>query len=650
MVSIRKIIPTFIITPIFIAIGLTGWLAFYRGKQSVEMLVVELNQRTVEDIESQVRTYLDRPQLIHQLTLGTIRSNSLNPQSLNDLERYLWHQVIWDDQLNYSYYGNEAGEFIGIQFTENNELQLHIRQGTSTSPRETYQLDNDRRRIEQLSSQEYDPRTRPWYQVAKTSGEPTWSPIYHFASQNSLGITAVAPLYESEGTLTGVLGIDISLAELSRILEDMDLSPNGVAFIMERSGHLVSSSLPVHGRGDNNSDDNSDDNNNSSTPSTRPNALATTSPNSTIQGTADALNRQFNSLNDITGLKNFTFSLNGEQQWVAVKPIQDGRGLDWLVVTLIPETDVMGYIYANTRYTLVLLVIFIIAAALLGLAIANWLIQPILKLSSVAQDIEFGQFDPDRLDDVSDHSQEMGQLARVFNSMASTIYTRQQGLQEQLTILDSQTHQAKKAMLLHQGDDPQVFRALLLKAKRALSRADDLKQVNLAESLKTIPYFETFNDSDIHQLLEMGHQEVFYPGDYICHEDEPGDAFFVILHGSVDVFVAKLDKCLTQLQAGDFFGELSLLLGIPRTATVRTREDTLVFVLDRQGLQELLQQYPDLAEAIAQALQDHQAELASRQDQLRDLGLLDDPSQFNDTPLAWIRERMAALFKLPLKS
>ena len=65
--------------------------------------------------------------------------------------------------------------------------------------------------------------------------------------------------------------------------------------------------------------------------------------------------------------------------------------------------------------------------------------------------------------------------------------------------------------------------------------------------------------------------------------------------GSVKAFVEKLNKPLATLQAGQFFGELALMLEIPRTATVQALEDTILFVINNKGFKKILQEHPDLA-------------------------------------------------------
>ena len=122
----------------------------------------------------------------------------------------------------------------------------------------------------------------------------------------------------------------------------------------------------------------------------------------------------------------------------------------------------------------------------------------------------------------------------------------------------------------------------------------------------------------------------------MCLENEPGDSFYIILTGSVEVFSERTQKYIATLHDGEFFGEMSLLLGIPRSATVRTLSDTILFVVDRNDLQKLLQKHRGLADQIAQTL-------SQRQQALRDLGLLTEDG-LEETPFIWIRKRIQSLF------
>ncbi len=169
------------------------------------------------------------------------------------------------------------------------------------------------------------------------------------------------------------------------------------------------------------------------------------------------------------------------------------------------------------------------------------------------------------------------------------------------------------------------------------------KQLPLKDLLRKVVYFDNFGEIDMLNLIMQGRTQILAKDKYVFKENDPGDSFNIILNGSVEVFIEKANKHLTNLHSGDFFGELALIMGIPRTASVRTLENTTMFVVTRDGFQKLLSSYPDLADQIATKLAERKEELVNRQQLLRDLGLLDD-TDLNENPMNWIRKRMSSLF------
>jgi potassium efflux system protein len=158
----------------------------------------------------------------------------------------------------------------------------------------------------------------------------------------------------------------------------------------------------------------------------------------------------------------------------------------------------------------------------------------------------------------------------------------------------------------------------------------------LRDLLRRITYFESCSDLELRRLIEYGYRQLFPAGTLVCQENDPGDSFYIILTGSVEVYSQRIEQYIATLHDGEFFGEISLLLGIPRSATVKTIEDSILFVVERHDLQKLLVNHPGLADQIAQ-------KLSERQQALQDLGLLiDTPSE--ETPFIWVRKRLQLLF------
>ncbi|MCC5602207.1 mechanosensitive ion channel domain-containing protein [Nostoc favosum] len=171
------------------------------------------------------------------------------------------------------------------------------------------------------------------------------------------------------------------------------------------------------------------------------------------------------------------------------------------------------------------------------------------------------------------------------------------------------------------------------------------QRFSLSNLLRQIKYFGNFSDPELRQLIENGYRQRLQRSEVLFRENDPGDAFYIILSGAVEVYVEKINKHLTNLQAGNFFGEISLMLGIPRTASIKAIEETVLFAINQNGFQKLLRDNPELYEQIVEELAKNQEELAQRQQQLRDMGLV-DTTEDDQNPLDWVRKRLKNLFKV----
>ncbi|MFM7885645.1 MAG: cyclic nucleotide-binding domain-containing protein, partial [Pseudanabaena sp.] len=129
---------------------------------------------------------------------------------------------------------------------------------------------------------------------------------------------------------------------------------------------------------------------------------------------------------------------------------------------------------------------------------------------------------------------------------------------------------------------------------------NDANTRNLRDLLRKISYFERCTEVELFALIARGYRKYFDISQVICQENEPSEEFYIILSGVVEVFSERNNHVIATLREGDFFGEISLLTGTPRTATVRALTvDTVLFVVERQQLQKLLSEHKELGEQIA---------------------------------------------------
>ncbi len=114
--------------------------------------------------------------------------------------------------------------------------------------------------------------------------------------------------------------------------------------------------------------------------------------------------------------------------------------------------------------------------------------------------------------------------------------------------------------------------------------------------LQRVPLFSGFDEAELRRVAELSRIVEVAAGTTVTQLGEPGDSFFLIIDGAVTVRTPV--GAGSQLQPGDFFGEMSLLDGEPRSATIVAATEVRLLIVDRTQFWRLLEQMPDLVRRI----------------------------------------------------
>lgn len=121
--------------------------------------------------------------------------------------------------------------------------------------------------------------------------------------------------------------------------------------------------------------------------------------------------------------------------------------------------------------------------------------------------------------------------------------------------------------------------------------------MTVKDTLKNVPFFVHFSDHQWDELINTGSFSTVSGETVLFEQGDPADSLYVILKGSVKVFGQDHDGNtveLSTLSTGNFFGELALVDGGTRSATIETVENCEFFVLSRQAFINLLSKSPQL--------------------------------------------------------
>ncbi|MFL6231087.1 MAG: cyclic nucleotide-binding domain-containing protein [Pyrinomonadaceae bacterium] len=135
----------------------------------------------------------------------------------------------------------------------------------------------------------------------------------------------------------------------------------------------------------------------------------------------------------------------------------------------------------------------------------------------------------------------------------------------------------------------------------------------VTERLSAVDIFAPLTPEEIQRLAASCESRTYAQGEQIIRAGEAGDSMFVVNRGGVDVRISQQGKLRTvaSLDEGDFFGEMALFTGEPRTASVCATEETEVLEIGHRAMKTLFETNPDLVESLSHTIAERRAGLSA---------------------------------------
>jgi CRP/FNR family cyclic AMP-dependent transcriptional regulator len=136
--------------------------------------------------------------------------------------------------------------------------------------------------------------------------------------------------------------------------------------------------------------------------------------------------------------------------------------------------------------------------------------------------------------------------------------------------------------------------------KMAESKKDDTRNL-----LTDIQLFQGLTPTQLEWVAQRAHRRVFSAGTNVLTMEQPGEAVYIILHGTVKIHVEQSDGrdvILSILGAGDLLGEMSLIDSMGRSASALTLENSLMLWMDKDTFNHLLDEFPPVARNLVRIL------------------------------------------------
>ncbi|MEK6333414.1 MAG: mechanosensitive ion channel family protein [Acidobacteriota bacterium] len=158
-----------------------------------------------------------------------------------------------------------------------------------------------------------------------------------------------------------------------------------------------------------------------------------------------------------------------------------------------------------------------------------------------------------------------------------------------------------------------AFPTRTLHLERKVTTRPVTLEEQIADRLSAVDIFAPLSTEQLKQLAAATVGHVFAPGETLIRAGDEGSSMFVVHNGRVQVQVSDngTARTVAVLTEGNFFGEMALFTGEPRTASVVAIEETEVLEIGHDAMKHIFETNPDLAESISWTIAERRASLAA---------------------------------------
>lgn len=399
-VSMRKIIMFTFVFVMLSSVLFIGDMVFSNWISSTNKITKKMASDVNMEITNRINAFMNVPMHINEVNEKLIERDIVNLSSEKERDKYFVGVIQSHQYEIYSFtYGMENGAYFGARRNENGEIQIVDNNSYTGGSSWYYSVNEDLTRGEVvLKTDKFDPRTRDWYIGAKTLGTTTFSPVYQHFVMNDLTISAATPIYDADGKLLGVLGTHMILSNINHYIQEIVKMYNGYALVLEKdSNTLIANSFG----GEN---------------------FTTLGDGSFKRNEIGDLNNEFISAmiqKYNTGQEDaFDFSYGKTGYYVNVVHYQN-NGLDWVIISAIPNNLFTMEIYDSIRVTALIILLALLFIVMIYLGFIKWIFKPIDDLVMVSNQIAEGNLSM-RASRI--RNDEIGKLSHAFNFMADRMF------------------------------------------------------------------------------------------------------------------------------------------------------------------------------------------------------------------------------------
>jgi adenylate cyclase len=383
----------------------------YVSQENISDMAAEMNEELINDISRDVADLFRSTEETQQTLYDILSSGIVDANDVDQLNRLCLSFLRGNKTFSWVSYGRPNGDFFGAQRRDDVNYRLvksiwNPKQNEATRA-ETYfafdgeQLNQTRTKVK---ASDYDATTREWFTLAAAYPGHVWTDVYVFATSGKPGInTAIA--YRKGETLEGVISIAIELDRISQHLRELPMLRNGTAFIVDRNGQMVAFKDPGEVV-----------------------ALAADGGDPRRRRLDESWQPQLRTAQRaIAASRTVFYQLAGPRNLVVEGEKSEGRSFvtlapigrqNWIVGTVIPESDFTKKIEANRRRLALTVLGAVLLVGCVAIVLSRHLfIKPLDRITGLTREVERFNLASVRL--VPTHITEIHDLSAAIHQMSS---------------------------------------------------------------------------------------------------------------------------------------------------------------------------------------------------------------------------------------
>ena len=436
--------------PLLVLFAATLALQAYTQHEQIGLLSERSSVRLLEAIASSTHThlrdFLEEPFRLQRDLGDDLVRHRINPEDeLRTMYSLFLHvfKTLYADQhqIEAVGLGNPNGDFAGVRRAPDGSFKLMLKDRNSGGALRTFAGESPA--TPELTLPAFDPRQRPWYQTAAELDRPGWAPLYTNQKDERAEVilSAVSPV-KRDGKLSGVMFADVSLHGINRFLREEQLRGEGLLLIVDADGRIVAQS--------------------ETTPMFTPLSPNRQRERLTVAQSASPLIRAVAPrLQGPDGEREQRFTLrhDGQLYFGHSQPYADPRGIDWHIVALLPESELLGAARAASERALYWGLLIDGLGILCILWIIHRLTAQIRQTAQAATRLSLGDWDSTA--HRASRLAETTQLVDAFNAMSQRLQHSFARLQQQI-LYDELTGLCTRRGLLEKVNWPQTRPSVLV--------------------------------------------------------------------------------------------------------------------------------------------------------------------------------------------